>query len=201
LSGGTFSRNSASAVTVGTISGATGHLNQSGGAITLTGGSGLSVSPTNGGTGTYSISNGSIDAAYLTVGEGASGTLNIGPNALMSFSGNFTLAGNGTVNFAFGETGASTMSFDGEGIINSAAEIFIDGSVYLGGFQTFTLITATSFTNTPSIFLANFAQGAIYDWDEAGIFTVTVIPEPSVYASLLGLAILGLVVYRRRYQS
>jgi hypothetical protein len=200
LSGGTFSRNSAGAVTVGTSSGATGHLNQSGGAITLTGGSGLSVSPTNGGTGTYSISNGSIDAGYLILGEGASGTLNIGPNALINFSGSFTLAGNGTVNFAFGETGVSTMSFGGEGIINPAAEIFIDGSVYLGGPQTFTLITATSFTDTPSISLVNFAQGASYDWDDGGLFTVTVIPEPSVYASLLGVAVLGLVVYLRRRQ-
>jgi hypothetical protein len=167
LSGGILSRNSASGISIAPGGAANGLLNQTGGQISLAGGGGLAVSPVNGGVGVYSITNGRIEAASLTVGLGASGTVNVGPNAEMNFSDGFSLAANGTVAFEFDAAGVSRMTFGGAGIIDTAGSVVVDGSVYTGSPQTFILIDAGSFDATPMITLNGFGEGTTYTWDEA----------------------------------
>ncbi len=201
LSGGTLTRTGAN-ISIGTGATATGDLNQTGGLIDLVNAS-LSVSAMNGGVGTYSISNGTINAVDLGIGEGIKGTMNVGENATISFSGDLNLHANGEINFIFGESGISTMSFGGAGDIDPNAEISIVGTGFMAvAEQTFQLISTSTFSATPDITLVGFAQEASYLWNETtGQFSVTVIPEPSHMALIAGCILLTLVIVRRRNRN
>jgi hypothetical protein len=203
LSGGTLSRNSAQGIALATGATSTGLLNQTGGSISLLGGGGLAVSGgSTAGLATYSIANGSINAGFLIVGVGAGGTVNVGQNATMAFVGDLTLGNKAVLNFAFGPGGVSPMNFGGAGSVDPAAAINVDGSAYTLGAQTFTLISSTGFTGTPLVALTGFSQGATYDWDvQSGLFTVTVIPEPSAYAVIAAMAAMAAVACRRRLRA
>jgi hypothetical protein len=198
LSGGLLTRNSTAGISLAPGANAVGVLNQTGGAINLAGGGGLSVGAL--GSGTYSIQDGSINAGSLVVAgtNAVSGSVNVGPNAVMDFTGGLALGATGQINFLFDTTGVSMMSFGGAGAIDPAGVIRVDGSAYTGGPGIFALIDALSFDNTPTVDLSGFPSGTTYDWDLAnGNFIVTTVPEPAS-GVLVGLGMLALMLRLRR---
>lgn len=227
LSGGTFT---ASSVTVATGTMASGNLTQTGGTIDLLNGVDTGMSWTKtlsvNNNGTYSISHGSLLAnsfimgnstvlggaaaisgdadIQLSVDLGINGTLSVnGSGAAISVGNAFNLFSEGTINFHFDSTGISTINVVGNGGINPAGTINVDGSAYLGGpGSTFTLINAAAFDAAPAINLTGFSSPVSYDWDLAtGNFTVSVIPEPSTMALFVIGGLAGQFFLRRRRRS
>jgi hypothetical protein len=195
LSGGTLK---STAFSIGQNIGASGTVNQTGGTIDLLSGPAGAGSMTIGslGTGVYSISNGTLQAVNLTVMVSSNltgiGTLNIAGSSTVNCTGQLVLGSNGVINVAFRTNGVAQMNFAGTdtNFFDIGSQINVDGSAYVGGPGSFTLIDAVSFEGTPTITLNNFALGATHVWDtNSGNFTVTVgtvVEPPDIAYSLSG---------------
>ena len=147
----------------------------------------------------------------------AAGNSNLGTGAVSMSTGSMTPGGIGTVgsftvadNQAFSATGG-TMNFD----LQSAAsfdQIFGSGT---GSFSlmdvTLALSGSTSIAGTYQLFegfgginvvsgltITGLDAGWTADLDINGLLTVTAVPEPSTYAAIAGLALLGFAGARRR---
>ncbi len=192
---GTNAYNGATQVSDGTlrINGSTSASS----AVTVASGATLGGSGTVGGATT--ISSGGL----LTAGTDAStiGTLSFSSTLTGSSGSTFSLKLNSSslTSDLFTVTGAATL--------DGATLALIDlGSATLTNGQSFTLLTASSVSGT-FLNLTNGAAIRVGTTDYtlnylSNAVTLTAatssIPEPSTYALLAGLGILGLVVYRRR---
>ena len=169
----------------------------SGGVINMTGGTlqygddqdkrlmlGLDSSAEIGEYGEMTISGGTF-AGKLLIGANVVG----GSEDLFRVEGNAATIGSTNVNgvyglelrytgameFAFDEDGISPMNFADNAWFHPSAKILVDGSSFVEpGSNTYTLISAASFTGTPSITVTNFTDPVSYEWDPSGSFTVTV---------------------------
>lgn len=216
LSGGTFTASSVAVAVGGTAS---GNLTQTGGTMDLLNGVNTGASWTKtlsvNNNGSYSISHGSLLAGNFAVGNstvvggaaaisgdavvqlsvdlGINGTLSVnGSDAAISVGNDINLYSVGTLNFHFDSMGISTINVVGDGAFDSAGIINVDGSAYLGGPGTFTLINASVFDATPTINLTGFSSPVFSDWDLAnGNFTVSIVPEPSTIVLLVIAGLLG----------
>jgi hypothetical protein len=190
LSGGLLVRSTAGLSFAPAVSGM-GILNQTGGRIELNGTSATFAGITVGavGSGIYSISNASMRAAYLTVGPGLSGVVNIGSHAEIELVDSLTVAANGVINFAFSEQGVTTVNVGGVGTFDANAKINVDGSSYAGPGGEFVLIEATSFSGMPVVALTGFREGSTFSWSAAeGRLAVTV-PSSGGSTALRGVPI------------
>lgn len=199
LSGGQIT---GSTLGVGTGASSNGTLNQTGGKIDIVNGTnqtgGTNGQLTVAANGTYNLSgNGEI----LTKSAVVAGDLNItGAAASISTTGDFSLASTGAITFTFDSIGITEIIVGDNGLFDVAGVITVDGSAYTGGNGTFNLIDAVDFNNAPVINLVGFAPGSSYNWDSVnGLFSVTVVPEPSVVGLIAGGALLLVVrSFRRR---
>lgn len=109
-----------------------------------------------------------------------------------------------TFEWIFDATGISPISMSGFANPSGIDVINIDGSLYSGGAGTFDLISAV---NIADVFSGTLnvtglgEQGVGWNFIQSvddNLFQIQVVPEPSTFAFMLGLAALGLVAWRRR---
>lgn len=175
VSGGTLKLGSSlTATTSVTVSGGTLSGNNAAGNITL-------------GAGAVSMSSGAISA-----GGTAAGSFTIANNQSFGTTG-------GTLNFDL----VSSVSFDQ--IISSGSSTFsltgttlaLSGLTSVSG--TYQLFAGFGGTNSVSgLTITGLADGVTGSLDTTGLLTVTAIPEPSAFAALAGVAMLGFASLRRR---
>lgn len=139
------------------------------------------------------IRGGTVESQFIIGSTGVDGaaadTMRIEGNAATVFStasqtsgSGLTLGSSATLEFIFGRTGISCLTFNNaDASFSAGSKIIVDGAAYAGGARTYTLIDATVFTNgTPTITVTNFGPKTIYSWNATnGTFTVTVVPKPS----------------------
>lgn len=174
--------------------------------LTVTGGIGVVVE-TGGilsGTGTVDLTGGGT----LLVGDNVAGWGYVAPGNSIG-----TLAVNGDVDFTFKSDGTLLSEVDRNGGSELADLLTVDGDLTLGTISiintgatlqigdSFDLFDATGTVNTSSFALDTTAAdlgGLSFDTSGISDGILTVIPEPSTYAALLGSLVMALAVVRRR---
>ncbi len=173
------------------------------------------------GTGTWMLSGSNTFTGTTTV---SAGTLALGANNSLSSESAITVASGATLAMNSFTSSASALTLDGGGKLsfslgtpeNSAALLALTGAFTKGttGAYTFNLsdgvvgsykllsFSSTTFTSS-SDFTALLGEGYVGSFDlnlvaKTLSFNVSAIPEPSTFASLAGLVILGLACTRRR---
>ncbi len=198
-------------VASGTTSGV---LTQSGGSVQLNGGDGrmLIGSTTNANqmiNSSATISGGTFGGRFLIgsatgLGGGTSVLTVVGDDAIIgstSAVGNgIELRATGKIVFQLDATGISTLNYANSNVnFSTGADLWVDGSAYAGGTQTFTLIDGAIIQNFSGLDTSIFGFGPGYTTNLYVQGTdlkldVTGIPEPSTWA-LLGLGF-GMIVWR-----
>lgn len=180
---GTLSFYGTVAVSGGTLSLGSSLTNAS--SVTISGGTLTNSSNVTLGTGAVLMSSGALNI----LGTGTAGTVTVSANQ------NFTATG-GTLNFDIGGSfdqivgsGTGTFSLNG-------ATLSISGLTSVAGsYQIFSGFSSGSVSNLTVTGLTNGLTGTL---DGTGLLTVSAIPEPSVFAALAGLGVLGAAFARRR---
>ena len=179
-------------------------------------GNGVNVATLNLGGGTNSFANGlTISSQAFLRGNGViignvanSGTLSPGNSAgSLAFAGNLTLAGSSVLAMEIGGTLAG--QFDQISISNGA--FAVDGTLtvsLINGFNpssgdSFHLFDFTSATSTSGVFAAVSlpSLGGGLSWDSSQLLVtgdLSVVPEPSTLALVIGGCFLGVLVNRRQ---
>lgn len=163
--------------------------NLSGGNLVFTGANLLNGTTGNNFSYQLNISGGSLTAANIQ--NTANSTVNLSGGSINISSG-YSLQ-NGTLNITGGSLTAGSLSTNGSSRINfftgSTGTITITG-FGLSDYETLWTQTRLRFDGGN---VGSFADHFVVTGS-----TLAVIPEPSTYAALFGLAALALVVYRRR---
>lgn len=118
------------------------------------------------------------------------------------------LRSSGRIIFQLDATGISTLDYQNANVsFSNGGDLWIDGTSYTGGNQTFTLIRAASFTNGDLSYIDESITGfseslyttnLFFDIDNTLKLTVTAVPEPATLALLgLGFALVLLKVRPR----
>jgi len=166
-----------------------------------------------------------INAALL---NGGSGGLTVfsstGSLGVLTLNGVNTYIGGTTVSSGALATGATGTFGSGDITVANGAKLTLGNansiadtaSLFFGTGTTITLNSGTETVNALSSLSGTFIEAGTWTATElnakfggsifagAGSWTVltpSAIPEPSTYAALAGLGILGFVIYRRRKQS
>ncbi len=179
---------------------------------TSTGNVAVNTGATLGGSGTVGGATTIANGAFLAAGN-SPGQLNFGSSLILNDTSTTTmeLAGNGRVaGTDFDKivvTGAITfngtlniVSFSGYELNQTASyDLFDFGPSSSGNFANVS-VASTTLTRSLGIWAGSTLDGSVnYSFNQAdGILTVSAVPEPSTYAVLAGLGILGFAVYRRR---
>jgi len=195
-----------------TVSGGTLLIN--GNQSAATGAVSVASTATLGGSGTIGGATTIANGAFLAPGNspgmltfGSSLTLNATSTTTMELAGNGGVAGtdfdkivvpgaiafNGTLNI---------VSFGGYDLNQTATYDLFDFGSSTGNFANVS-VAATALTNDSGVWTGSTLDGTVnYSFSQAnGILSVSAIPEPSTYAALAGLGILGFAIYRRRKTS
>lgn len=116
--------------------------------------------------------------------------------------GNYTMVGASTLNFILGATGTSGIAVTNAFTLDSTNSLLhIDASSYINGVGVFDLVTFDTIGgafDVANISITGLTSGLSatvnYDGDS---MSLNVVPEPSVFAFLVGLSGLGFVCARR----
>lgn len=136
-----------------------------------------------------------------------------GADDAILFRGDMSVAFNGAGTFQYG-TGGLSLGTSGWAVsdplaiywfpgISGATSSLVGGEIYnsytdaagIDGSEAW--ITPTDGTSSYNLFFLTSSQGGTNP-NSAGVASQTVVPEPTTYAALAGLAILGYAAYRRR---
>lgn len=188
--------NVANSYSGGTIISA-GTLNLTGSLTSPTNGVTISSGATLAGTGSIAGPTTLSSGGFVAPASGGLGTLSLA---------SLTFNGGGTLSLGLGSGNSSdTLAIAGAFTKGSAGTYTIDfGNSGTTG-NTYTLVTFgsnnTTFASGNDFTFANLASGLTGTFVLSNTdltFTTSAIPEPSTYAALAGLGVLGLAVYRRR---
>jgi hypothetical protein len=148
------------------------------------------------GNGSLAIGTASTGALYNT-GERTTLTA----TNLFSAAGDFTPLGssNGTnAGFANGTQYTFSMTFDYQAANNLVMSTLLSGGSYGAGQVSTAVTDTTPSATTFDYFIIRVANANAFESITFHGLEISVIPEPSTYAALLGLGVLGLVALRRR---
>ena len=139
INGGTFSTNISGK---DPVFGGSGLIRIQAGSLNLTTGVGGDLIRIS--TSLFEVSGGSIDLSGQLLINSSAQLKIVGDAATIEVE-RFANSSNGSLNFVFDETGVSTLQVDFFGGLSNAS-LLVDGSAYLGGEGTFTLIDTTNLT-------------------------------------------------------
>ena len=182
-----------------------GHMEARTGSSISVGSSSATLNGVIAGGGTYQSSTELTGSATLSVGDSSNadgtGTSTIGT---LTFSDGLILADTTELNFQLGTAGVGGTDYD---LLNVIGSLTLDGILNIeamGGFDvgTYRLITFTSGELTDNgLTLGDTPSGYTYSLDAndaGGYVDLTVVPEPSSVAMLMGAGALFVAMRRRR---
>ncbi len=186
-----------------TIMGLIGTTGKTGGGATGPDGQALSTVWASNDSGTpYTTANTSINnnavSKVLLMTNGstqASGALNFQDSSLMSnvYTANISTAGTNSWSKAGGTSGTSFVNYT-----RTAFESSLGG----GTSTTTDLYELAPVSGNPAALVGTFTltDAGVLSFTSAGLYAAA-IPEPSTYAAIFGVAMLGFAAYRRRFQK
>lgn len=133
-----------------------------------------------------------VNGGVLVLNEGAASTFNLGAGAAFNLSG-------GTVRFDVGDTSDQIVgngaAFD---ISGGTFDLVIDENTFDYSLS-YTLLTGFTGGSVSGLTITGYdTLGYTASFSDTGVLSFNVIPEPSSFATLAGLGVLGLCLARRR---